>query len=193
MALMTEVSLRECAERCRRGEPEALGLLYDRLAPRVARFLRGQGVPAGRIDDAVQEAFLRLFDRIAGLTEPERLPAYLFGIARNVAVDQARRAAAAAGRDVAVGARAARAEAEPADAPAVRAETRALTAAALDALAPERRATLALRHVAGLTMRDLALALDCSVPTARARLREAVRAFAAELRARGLDPEEVTW
>ena len=51
---------------------------------------------------------------------------------------------------------------------------------------------ISLRHVSQLTMPELAIALGCSVPTARSRLRMAVRRLAAALRERGVDPGEVT-
>ena len=71
-----------------------------------------------------------------------------------------------------------------------RAEADGLVQDALAALKPEQRSALALRHTSRLTMRELADALSCSVPTARSRLREAARLFAAELRTRGLVPAE---
>ena len=61
----------------------------------------------------------------------------------------------------------------------------------LSALEPELRTAIVLRHVNGLTMQELATALDCSVPTARNRLRRAAHLLARELRLRGVVPGEV--
>lgn len=73
-----------------------------------------------------------------------------------------------------------------------RAEERALVGQALAALEPDVRAALVLRHVNGLTMRELAAGLGCSVPTARQRLRGAAHLLARELRRRGVVPGEVS-
>ncbi len=72
------------------------------------------------------------------------------------------------------------------------AERREQVAAALEALEREHRTVIALRHVNGLGMGELAQALTCSRPTARARLRSASHLFALELRRRGLVPGEET-
>ena len=74
----------------------------------------------------------------------------------------------------------------PAPERAQRAEERRGVQAALESLDDELRAALSLRHTQRLTMQELATSLDCSVPTARQRLRKAARLFAGELRRRGV-------
>jgi RNA polymerase sigma-70 factor, ECF subfamily len=181
-------ALADLVARASRGEPDAFGELYDELSPGALRFLRGLRLGLGReqLEDALQESFLRLLRRLSGLHEPRRVRSYLLGIAHHVAVDVAR-----------LGPPPPVVEEEPPGRgpdPAVRlegAERDTIVGAALDALPHDLRGALALRHVAGLTMQDLALALSCSVPTARARLNEAASRLALELRRRGIDPREV--
>lgn len=194
MALVTEIDLAECVARCQRGDGDAFGLLYDRLAPDVARFLRGvsRRLRGARLDDAVQETFVRLLSRLPKLQQTAQLRAYTLGVARHVALDALRRAETRGRRELEVGARRLREAAEPADARLERAELAALGRELLDDLDPELRLVISLRHVSQLTMPELAIALGCSVPTARSRLRMAVRRLAAALRERGVDPGEVT-
>ncbi|RMG16834.1 MAG: RNA polymerase sigma factor [Planctomycetota bacterium] len=183
-------TVEDCARRCRAGDPEAFGEVYDRLAGDVQRFVVSLrlGLDPAAVEDVVQESFLRLHDRLGALDLERPLRPYLLGVARNAALDALRRREARERRE------AARApeDAHPApDERAARAEHHALVRAALAALRPELRAVLALRHVSGLALSEVALALGCSRPTARARLREAATALHHELRRRGLRAEEL--
>lgn len=180
-----EPSAADCLRRHRSGDPQALADLYDALAPGMLRFLRALRVlDAAGCEDALQEAFLRLVDKLPALEEPARVRGYALGIARHVALDLARRARPAGlepGREAA---------APAAEAGLLEAERAAIVNGALAALPAPLHEALALRHLAGCTLAELACALDCSLPTARARLREAAAQLALELRRRGLDPRE---
>lgn len=177
-------------ERCREGDAEALGDLYDRHAREVQRLLLALrvGLDRASLDDALQETFLRLLaDAKRGRYDSSRpLRPYLLGMARNVAVTFARRR-----REAPMANESERGDgrAEPPEL-AIGRETSSRVAAALVALDPEMRSLLVLKHEHGLTMIELAAALRCSVPTARARLGEAAVRFARELRRCGLDPKE---
>lgn len=178
-----EVDLEALARAAAGGDVDAFGVLYDALAPSTLRFLRKLGrLAPEQLDDALQESFLRLLRRLPALDRPARVRSYLFGIAHHVAVDAAR-----ARRPVEVDDEPASSAPDPARATEGH-ERDALVAAALAALPDGLRAALAMRHVGGLSMEELASALECSVPTARARLREAASRLAVELRRRGLDP-----
>ncbi|MFO0679255.1 MAG: RNA polymerase sigma factor [Polyangiaceae bacterium] len=75
-------------ERARTGDTRALRWIYDRHAAGIHRFLLGltKSVPAAH--DATQETFARAFTRLDALQDPERLVAWLFGIARRVVMEQ---------------------------------------------------------------------------------------------------------
>lgn len=169
------------------GDGEAFAAIYHRHADDVQRVIVSLRLRLRReeVEDAVQDTFLRLLHDLPRVDPARSLRGYVLGIARNVALDRCRRARVRAAEplaDTAPDARAGRAERR-----AERAEESELVARALEALDPERRAALALRHVQGLTMDELALALDCSVPTARARLRDAAALLGRELRRLGLE------
>lgn len=169
------------------GDAAAFGRAYDRHGPEVHRFLRGLrlGLDAQEQEDALQETFLRLYRQLRdgpGWDTSRPLRPYLLGIARHVALDLARRP------------RPGPLEREPRgderDA-ALAGERAALVQRALGALPPDARAALLLRHVHGLRTPELAEALACSLPTARARAEDAARLFAVELRRLGLDRKEL--
>lgn len=173
--------------KARAGEPSALTALYEHLAPDVWGFLCGLRLDLDRAEqeDALQETFLRVFRALDRYDEARALRPWVLGVAHHVAVDLCRRRTKAA-RDAGSDLERVAGDGAAAGEVAGRAEERGLVADALDALKAEHRAALALRHLQGLTMPELAEALGCSVPTARVRLRDAARLLAGELRARGV-------
>lgn len=191
MGVVVEPPARELIERGRAGDLEALGALYDLLAPEVQRCLVALrlGLGPAEVEDAVQETFLRLFRALERVDPARPVKAYALGIARHVGQDLARRRAAAREDGELDPDQRADSDAGQVGEAIERGEQQALVRAALGALSPEQREVLALRHQARLTMESLAEALGCSVPTARSRLREAARRFGIELRARGVISE----
>jgi RNA polymerase sigma-70 factor (ECF subfamily) len=184
-------STRDLVTRALAGDDQARDAIYRRHADDVQRVIVSLRLRLRReeVEDAVQDTFLRLFRDLPRVDPDRSLRGYVLGIARNVALDRCRRARLRAVEplaDTAPDAKGARPEH-----PAERAEETELVARGLEALDPERRALLGLRHVQGLTMDELALALDCSVPTARARLRDAAALLGRELRRLGLSGPEV--
>ena len=77
----------QIVERAQRGDREAFALLverYERTALAVAYAVLGDGDAAG---DAVQDAFLRAWQRLTDLHDVERFGGWLCGIVRNTAYD----------------------------------------------------------------------------------------------------------
>ncbi|MCO5168465.1 MAG: sigma-70 family RNA polymerase sigma factor [Planctomycetes bacterium] len=177
--------------RAQGGDRAAFAALYVALAPDVQRFLAGQEAALDRhqVDDATQETFLRLHRLLPAVDAARPLRPYVLGVARRVALELARRRSSVPGRP---------GEVEPDALPGrdlvheevEGAERDRLVHGALSALAPEPRAVLVLRLVNGLTMQELADSLQVSVPTARARLREAAAALTVQLERRGIVREE---
>jgi RNA polymerase sigma-70 factor (ECF subfamily) len=71
--------------------------LHDRYARRLPPFLAGLGVPQGDLDDVQQEVWLRVWNQLQGPgTFQGHFRGWLFQIARNLAIDHARRKRAGA-------------------------------------------------------------------------------------------------
>lgn len=176
----------DLVQRARAGDREARGALYDLLARDVQRCVcaLNRRLPHSEVEDAVQETFLRLFAALERYEGDRPLRPFALGIARRVTLELGRRGRRSAGEPEEL------AQAPSSDTPAPeraqRAEERRGVQAALESLDDELRAALSLRHTQRLTMRELATSLECSVPTARQRLRKAARLFAGELRRRGV-------
>ena len=125
------------------------GDVYRQLAPAVLGYLRGQRVPEP--DDLLGEVFLqvaRSLPRFRG-DEGEELRRWVFTIARNRVIDDARRRSRRGrlGRIGPASEEAAPSNGEPIDPELLR---------AMGLLTPEQREVVALRFVADLSLEDVA-------------------------------------
>jgi len=167
-----EVPGKDLVARARRRDAEAFAALirtYERVALSVAFGVLGDAAAAS---DATQEAFIRAWERLADLREPERFGTWLCGIVRNLSLDMLRR----------------RKPAEPwgADAPAVdqrwthdpleelgRRERHSRVAAAIASLDEVSRPVVVLRYYDGLSSKDIAELLEMSPAAVDMRLSRA--------------------
>jgi len=76
--------------RALRRDEAALAALYAAHAPSIVRFLADLLGDRAAAADATQETFVRAFRRLATLRETDRVAPWLFGIARNVALEHQR-------------------------------------------------------------------------------------------------------
>jgi RNA polymerase sigma-70 factor (ECF subfamily) len=191
-----EADAAEVAAPCDRADRAALAALYGELAPRVHRFLRdllGDGTLAA---DATQETFVRAFRRVDDVPPGTRLPAWVFGIARNVSLE-ARKARGRARRvmveDDGLGHGAASARVADTSLPSPEAalldrEALVVVDRALALLSEDRRAALLLRLDHGLSYDEIARAMEWSLAKVKVeifRAREVLRATLEEYRGGG--------
>jgi RNA polymerase sigma-70 factor (ECF subfamily) len=155
-------------------KPGAAGRVWDRHAHLVRRILRRMLGPVD-VEDAVQDAFLRLFRDLGSLREPSALRSFLIGITLHVANSELRRRRARRwlrlSDDGQVDPPADPAEAdghEPRAAVVRLYET-------LDRLSVERRTVFVLRFIEGLELAELSAVLDCSLATTKRRVADAAR------------------
>ena len=144
----------ELVRRWQRGDAAAAAALTRRHTDAVGAvawaILRS---PEG-IDDALQETFLRATRAIRRLEHPDRVAAFLAGIARHVAVDMLRQNHRHARTIAATG------EAPSPAASAERAELRRKLDAALTTLPQDQRELFLLKYVAGLSYAEIAQTLE---------------------------------
>jgi RNA polymerase sigma-70 factor (ECF subfamily) len=65
--------------------------LFDRYQYRLVRYMFHLAVPQVRVEDLVQETWLRVLDRAAQYDGRSRFEPWLFSIARNLAIDAGRK------------------------------------------------------------------------------------------------------
>lgn len=175
---------------CRAGRSEsarAFRVLYERYADAAYAFAHQiLGDPA-LAEDALQETFVRLYRKLDRYDPGRPLKPYLLSIAHNVAVDLLR----ARKPEVFERLSAQQAGAGPVDETAARREVDAAVLAALEAIEPEDRSIILLRHSQRLKLREIAEVLSCTERTVRNRLRAALLQFESALKQRGVVPAEV--
>lgn len=174
-------SVDETVRYAARGDAAAFAELigrFERTALAVAYSVLGDGDLAA---DAVQESFLRAWQRLGDLREPERFGPWLCGIVRNQARDAQRRmcrdARARAALPAAV-------HASRADDPAVEIEgreTEGRLLAALEQLDELSRTTVMLRYYEGLSTKQIAELLGRAPAAIDMRLTRARQALRREL------------
>jgi RNA polymerase sigma factor (sigma-70 family) len=89
--MTTAVSDEELAGRTGEGDQEAFGELYRRYFPGAFDFAARIVHDPDRAGDVVQTAFVRVYESLGSGTRPRSFKAYLYGIARNGAIDEIRR------------------------------------------------------------------------------------------------------
>ncbi len=155
-------------------EPGAAGRMWDRYAPLVRRILRRILGPVDA-EDAVQDAFLRLFRDLGSLRDPAALRSFLIGITLHVAKSELRRRRARRWLLLSDDGILAEPEATEID---ERHEPRAAIRRlyqVLDRVSDERRAVFVLRYVEGLDLEELSAILDCSLATTKRRVADAAK------------------
>jgi RNA polymerase sigma-70 factor (ECF subfamily) len=154
----------------------------------VWRILRHLGVAAADQEDVLQEVFVVVHRRLADYREQDKMRSWLYAICTRVVREHRRRL----GRRHEELRELPEVPHEPSQASEV-ADRQALTLAhgLLKTLPEKQRAVFVLYEIEQLSMPEIALAVECPLPTAYARLRKArerVLAEVARIRLRGEMP-----
>lgn len=150
--------------RAQDGDRAAFRALFLQHSPGVRRYLGDLLRDDAAADDATQETFLRAFDTLHSLRDSTRLPAWLFGIARNVFLEHCRK-----NRQLTLRSSESAEENEPIDespTPDVAlllAEADRVLAAALSHVGEPRKSALLLRLDHGLPYEDIAELMGWSI------------------------------
>jgi RNA polymerase sigma-70 factor (ECF subfamily) len=155
--------------------PRAAGRLWDRHSTMVRRILQRILGPSVDVEDAVQDAFLRLFRDLDSLRDPTALRSFLIGITLHVAKSELRRRRAK--RWLLLSNDGVLVEPES-QADVQHLEQRAALVRLyriLDKLGAERRSVFVLRYVEGLELADLSAVLGCSLATTKRRVADAAK------------------
>ena len=145
------------------GRREAFGLLVIRHLRSVQAYLRGFGHPADRLDDLLQETFLRAFRYLGSYQSSRSFLGWLLGIARNLSRDFRKPTFVLAEAEVL--------EARPATGPAVEdtAVAEVEVEQLLAPLADADRLLIELRVFQGLSYGEIGELVDQTEPHVRVR------------------------
>lgn len=139
------------------------------------------------VDDVLQDAYLRVWQGLAGLRDRSAVLAWICRIVRNVAADRVRRHKRQRARHDVSADLEALLESRPCESPGpevrvAQAEQGAAIAAALAELRPKHRIVLLLREVDDMSYDQISVALGIPLGTVESRLYRARRELAGKLR-----------
>jgi RNA polymerase sigma-70 factor (ECF subfamily) len=167
-------------------EQATLAALYAEHAPSILRFLRGLLGDRAAAADATQETFARAFRKLHTLREDDRIAPWLFGIARNVSLEQ-RRARRRGARILTPALEEDSADSESnaddrtPETELLGREAAQVVSAALERLSDDRRAILLLRLDHGLAYEDIAGLMGFSLSKVKVELHRARQVLREEL------------
>lgn len=170
---MTGLPDRELVERANRGEESAFEELYERHKGWVVRLAARYTNDGDLALDVLQEVFAYLLRKIPGLVLTAAFRTFLFPVVKNTALNARRRAARGAVDEGA-------AEELAVEAAPVGGDMDHL----LGRLGEGQRDVVMLRFVDGLSLQEVAEALEIPVGTVKSRLHNALEALRADPRTR---------
>lgn len=172
---MTVDSDDSLVQRCRRGDPLALAILYRRHAPAVLAFSMRLVADRSTAEDVLHETFLRVFDRAYRYEGRDRCRSWLLAIAHRLVLDRFRREARRTEALERMAASLTRTvDADPYQ-EAERHEVLATFESALSDLSPDYAAALHLRLCEGYSYREIAEIVGAPEGTVRSRVHHAIR------------------
>lgn len=159
------------------GDRAATTRLVERWSPKLSAFAWRQLGNADQVDDVVQDAWLELLKGLPKLKAPEAFPAFAFKITARRCARHIRQLQSDRKLDEALSGQP---EPVPAPSPEESADFSKVKMA-MSRLPREQHTALWLHHLQGLSVGEIALALDVPAGTIKTRLMHARRKVAAEL------------
>ncbi len=167
--MSAELSDATLVRRILAGEADLYRILVERYRNEFGRY--ASGMLGGNVDDAadaLQEAFIRAFDSLSSLGEPERFKAWLFRIVSNQCHNVRKRNKPHLSLDGIE---------DPRDVPAERAvinkETGDLIQEAIEQLTPEQREAFVMKHIEGRSYGEMAELLGVGQDALKMRVHRA--------------------
>jgi RNA polymerase sigma-70 factor (ECF subfamily) len=164
---------RDDAARLRRGDTSGLAGLMSRHQDRLLRYLLRLTGDEAVAEDAFQQTWVRVAERIGRYDASRPFGPWLFRVSRNLALDHLRRVRPESLEELPEPSAPAGGEGDPL-ARALAQQRRARVAESLAGLGPLDREVLSLRFEEELALPELAETLGVPVPTAKARLYRAL-------------------
>ena len=159
-------------QRVREGDDDAFGEIIDRYKDSLVNYLTHLVRSRDRAEEIAQDAFVRLYRNASKYRERERLGPYLFRIATNLVVTEARREKRWTLLLPRLNASTGRSEPLP-DTNLLTDEIQRQVNAALDRLPIKYRAPLVLFEIEEWSYDEIAKALDVAVGTVKSRISRA--------------------
>jgi RNA polymerase sigma-70 factor, ECF subfamily len=171
-----------------RGNVESYNLLVSRWEKRLYNYLLRMTSNREDALDLTQDVFLKAYQNLRKLEDPERFAPWLYRIAHNEAYSMFRRRRPETDVDE-LGPEATETKVTVGGSPVFPMELSLAVSSALSRLSPEQREAVVLKHYQGFKFEEMAEILSCPVSTVKSRVYAALEILKAELapvKARGL-------
>jgi len=187
----------DLAVAARRGSPDACTLLVHRFERPVYNLIARLVQDPGRAEELTQDTFVKMFRALASYDASLRFSSWLFRIAHNTAIDALRQRQVPLttprfdedGEEIDPLAGLPDLTGDSPEQAVMRREVARALDAAIDALRPEYRAVVVLRHHEDLDYEEIAEITGLPLGTVKTYLHRARKALAGHLRAAGLGGE----
>jgi len=166
---------------CRAGDFEQYRVLVEKYQGRLYAMAYAVVLDRGTAQDVVQEALIKGFRSLKKFRGDSGFYTWIYRIARNLAIDAIRRRRPEVPYEDSREVNCASAPERP-DASLKRKELQEMVREAMSQLTPQQRAVLVLREWEGLSYREMAERLNCSLGTVMSRLHYAREKLADRLR-----------
>jgi len=170
----------ELLEASRRGDPDALRLLFEAHKDRVYSLARHFTGDAAVAWDVTQEVFIKVFSGLGSFRQQAKFETWLYRIVVNACLDEQRRRK----RYVRLENQSkedAMSETQPQEKGYLRQQVTDAVQTAVARLSPKVKASILLRYVDGLSYEEIGEALGCPAGTVAARLNRGHKILAREL------------
>lgn len=189
---LDELDDQELMARYAQGQPQAFAILYERHRRPVFNFILRSCGRRDVAEEIVQDVFLGVIKSAATYAPNAKFTTWLYRIARNACIDAARKRSRADLQSLNEPAvadddgpsrqdRLADPEARSGDVDSDRHAFRDRLQQALAKLPDEQREVFILREISGLTFAEVADVADTKIPTAKSRMRYALKTLRGEL------------
>jgi RNA polymerase sigma-70 factor, ECF subfamily len=171
--------------RTKGGDRDAYAAIYRRYYTSIQHFFYALGSDSATAEDLCQEVFLRVWRLRTRYRASGSFRAYLFAIARHVWLEHVRKSATRARFSAPPSFDMAQVQADDRTRPdesCERSELEARLMSAVQRLPEDQRMAFVLRVAHGLTLREVATAMNCPVNTVRSRKSLAINKLRSALR-----------
>jgi RNA polymerase sigma-70 factor (ECF subfamily) len=165
-----ETDAERIARALRRKDLAVINQLVDRYQYRLVRYLVYLSARPDRVEDWVQETWLRVLERAGQYDSRSRFEPWLFSIARNLAIDDLRKRQAISFDDPDAETQLPEANPQSPFLAAARSQDAVRLASAVDALKPLYREALLLRFQEELSLQEIGDVVGASVATVSSRI-----------------------
>lgn len=162
----------EMISRCQKGDQDALKEIFDQYHKKVYRIAYGVVRQREEALDIVQEVFIKLYRSIRNFKGKSKFYTYLYRMAMNTAVDHVRKMGKSpfSSLDEMEGFQPSEGIEKSPDSILLRKELEERVKVALEKLPNDQRMALIFREVEGLSYKEMAEAMGCSIGTVMSRL-----------------------